>query len=138
MDRAKIIMDDFREKFFISLEYWQEADYITQWKEGLQKITVEKAKQSLLVADIGKPKRDRYIATWAMYREGSVVFVQNTHLRINQKSRKLLKKREYKFIYDLLQPRQTLTQSGNPISEWQISVSSLEAFLREDLFYTKF
>ncbi len=63
-----------------------------------------------------------------MYREGQSVFVQNQLLFLDQLSRPF----EVTAIGEFVKPRNTVSEDGVKISEWNVSLDEIGAFCRDE------
>jgi hypothetical protein len=121
---GRITLNEFSEKFIAPLVFWNEDDYQRQWIEAAKRI-VNGRSLSCFVAAMRESPDDGAIFLWPAYRRGDVVYIQH----------KLLLPELVKGSFDTtnlyaqVDERRTLSEEGEPISEWQVSVSNIESFL---------
>lgn len=123
---GKIQINDFKEKFIMSVAQWTIADYKRQWKEGLERIKTHDI--SCLVTNVQNPLgisglEQPLIVSWPCYKVKDKIFVQN-NLAICQKLRKKLAITPFTIenCYEFIEPR----RKGAKVSEWIVNVADLE------------
>ena len=121
---GKIIMNNYSETFQSSLSYWNESDYMNQWKNGIKYI-IDGHKKSCLVTSMFDPKVANYIFLWLLYLENNVVHIQNQVLFLNDLNESFNEDRIYSYISE----REIIDEDGNSISEWDVKVNDFEEFL---------
>jgi hypothetical protein len=124
-----IRIGDFTESFEVPVDLWSVADYKRQWQEGIGRFLAGTA-PSCLVTGMRDPEQGVLITIWPLYVEhennGAVViqhktlFFRDIRMRFTGRN-----------FYDLVGPREFMTEDGDPISEWVIARSSLVDFLKE-------
>lgn len=121
---GEIIINDFKEKFIMSLDSWSLNDYQQQWREGLAKI--HQQSQSCLVTSAQNLTTKPLVNWWVLYRHGDTIFIQN-HLLFGKRFATKLAKIPFTpaTCYDYIPPRETISDDGTPISEWSVKVDVL-------------
>jgi len=114
----------FSERFIAPLEIWSVSDYKRQWKEGLTRF-LDGALSSCMVTGMRDPLRGVFIDTWALYVDHDNVVFQNQILLC----KKIRKRFSGNNFCDFIEPRETQTEDGSPISEWVVSRSAIVDFL---------
>ncbi len=121
---GRITIGDFSERFVMPIDSWTLDQYKKQWKEGLERL--KNNDTSCLVSRI-ENMHTPYptIELWDLYKVGDTVFFQNS-LLINETlkdSNLKLSNFNSQSCYDYINtPRQTITEDGDEISEWSISL----------------
>jgi hypothetical protein len=129
-DRAavgRITIGEFEENFHASLFEWEKQTYETQWLHSLERFLAG-AKSEVLITFYVNPKDSSNLEWWALYRgEGDTVHVQNQLLFYNQLDREFSVAEASSFLSD----RRTVSEDGDPISEWHIALGDLESFCKQ-------
>ena len=122
--RGRITLGEFSEEFVAPLIFWTSDDYRRQWVEAAERI-VNNLATSCFVAAMRESPLDGAIFLWPAYRLGEVVYIQH----------QLLLPEIVKGSFEPLNPyaqvdeRQTKSEEGALISEWEISVNDIAHFL---------
>jgi hypothetical protein len=119
-----IQIGDFREKLEINVSFWMPEDYIAQWNRAILRI-VEKDEKSCLITSLSSPQDSNFIFWWPMYRNKDTVFIQNGILFLDEISSSFTFENPYEDVPD----RETVSEDGEPISEWEISIDALKNYL---------
>jgi hypothetical protein len=115
----------FLEDFHASLSYWDRDRYLAQWREGLDRL-VNGEIRSAVVTSMYDPRIADYIFWWPMYAIGDSIHLQNQILFLNDLGEPFDEAEPYRFVRE----RETISEDGQPISEWTVSLSDIETFLR--------
>jgi hypothetical protein len=118
------MLGDFEEHFFSSMEYWREPDYERQWMEGLERILTG-ATRSCLITSIGHPEASTGLWWWILYRSGNRIHVQNAMCFFAQ----LREAFDPSNPYAAVPSRTVVTEDGDPISEWIITIGEVAQFV---------
>jgi hypothetical protein len=118
-----LIMGDSKEGFVSSLYQWSKQQYETQWKQAVR-ILLEGNSKAALIIEYLSPDVASHIEWWAMYREGETVYLQNHLLFYGQ----LEKPFSIENPFESLRDRKTISQEGQQISEWSVSILDIEQF----------
>jgi hypothetical protein len=122
---GRIQIGSFSELFLASLVFWTKVDYERHWLRSIQRIIDGQSKSCLITSNVN-PKDADYIFWWPCYRiEDNVVF-HNQILFFDQLEEPFDLENPYKSVSE----RETLSEDGEPISEWSIPVSCLLQFLQ--------
>ena len=122
--RGRIGLGEFSEEFVAPLVFWTVDDYRRQWNEAAERI-LDGSGQSCFVAAMRESPLDGAIFLWLAYKDGEAVYIQH----------KLLLPELVKGDFDMLNlyaqvgERRTLSEEGEPISEWRVSVEDIARFL---------
>jgi hypothetical protein len=73
-----IIIGDFKEKFYSSIEYWKPSDYEKQWQEAIERL--KNYSQSCLITEINDPKKGHFVEWWTIYKRDEKLYLQNQFL----------------------------------------------------------
>ncbi len=123
--RGLIQIGEFTEQFDVPIGTWAVSDYRHQWQEGLDRF-LSGTMPACVVTGMRDPSRGTLINTWALYVDHGKAVLQNQIL--------LCKTIRQRFnghnFYDFIEPRETHTEDGEPISEWVVSRSSIVDFLK--------
>ena len=123
--RGRLRIGEFWEDFYSSLFHWSRAQYMNQWRRAVQDI-VDGAKQSALIVSFLTLDVSSNLEWWPMYRVGETVYLQNHLLLFDQL--------ESPFSPEAplasLRHRNTISETGDSISEWSVQLSALEHFLQ--------
>ncbi|KJH72403.1 hypothetical protein [Aliterella atlantica] len=123
--RGRITLGDFSEEFVAPLVFWTVDDYQKQWREAAERIVAGEAR-SCFAASIRESPDDGAIFIWTAYKLADTVHFQH----------KLLLPETVKGtfeplnIYAQVDERQTKTEDGFQISEWQVTVKDVAYWLR--------
>lgn len=121
---GRIVLGEFSERFNLPVDYWRLTDYYRQWRNALVAF-IDGQSPVCLVTAMRDPALGTFIDTWVMYAENSSVVLQNQIIPCGQLDSDYLDRGTYEFV----QPRETETEDGEPISEWQIPLSAVRQFL---------
>jgi len=121
---GRIVLGEFSETFNLPIDYWQLTDYYRQWRNALVAF-IDGQSPVCLVTAMRNPVSASFIDTWAVYTEKSSVVLQNQIILCDQLDSDFLDRGTYEFV----EPRETETEDGDPISEWQVPLSSVRQFL---------
>lgn len=119
---GEITIGNFNERFVINTNYWSENDYVSQWIQGISRLTDEEREESssLLITQIYNSPDSRYAAMcWGLYKENEKVYIQNYFVPA--------KGLRYPISPDELYSKNTIRRKG--VSEWVSSVSELKEWL---------
>ena len=122
--RGRITLGEFSEEFVAPLVFWTVDDYRRQWHEAAERI-LNGCEQSCFVAAMRESPLDGAIFLWLAYKHGEAVYIQH----------KLLLPELVKGGFDTSNPyaqideRRIVSEEGEPISEWQVSVGDIARFL---------
>jgi hypothetical protein len=123
--RGLLTLGDFQEELDIPLVFWNESNYKLQWKQALIRITSECYADSCLITAMYDPELANFIVWWPMYKSKSTVYIQNQMLFMKDLSEKFVPEDLYSFI----NARRTISDNGEPISEWSVEVDEIKTFL---------
>ncbi len=121
---GEIMLGDHLEKFEAVTSFWNAEDYQKHWKQAIERI-VHGEEKSCLITSMDDPNIANFIFWWPIYREGNRVFIQNQVLFLDDERISFNPIDPFASIKD----RETLTESGLPISEWEFALIDLEQFL---------
>jgi hypothetical protein len=122
--RGRITLGEFSEEFVAPLVFWTVDDYQRQWREAAGRI-LNGCERSCFVASMRESPLDAVIFLWTAYKDGRTVYIQH----------KLVMPELVKGGFDTSNPyaqvgeRRTMSEEGEQISEWQVSVGDVARFL---------
>ncbi|MBB5065250.1 hypothetical protein [Granulicella mallensis] len=122
-----LILDGSTEDFLANLSLWSKADYESHWKLELGALLGGRRKVALVVS-YDNPEASSNMEIWRVYRDGEWAHLQNQLLQYRQ----LPKNFSVSELSQYIQDRVVVTEEGNKISEWDVSVHDIEAFLSGD------
>ena len=114
-----------REEWFISpLHMWSVQDYEKHWIEALERMVCGQD-QSALIVSLGTLMPDDYIGWWPMWRFGETVKFHEQMLFSSQLSEPFDIADSYVHVSEYHE----VNEDGHRLSEWEVSVSDIAAFL---------
>jgi CdiI N-terminal domain len=122
--RGSITLGEFSEQFVAPLVFWTADDYRRQWRKAAVRI-LSGHEHSCFVTAMRESPLDGIIFLWPAYREGEVVYIQ--HKLLIQTT--VIGRFDPSNLYAQVKERQTKSEDGAPISEWQVSVGDFARFL---------
>lgn len=121
---GEIILGEFKETFLASLNYWTIGEYRAQWTEGLIRL-VNGEGRSCLITNMFDPDVANFINWWPIYREGRKLIFHNQIYFIKKKGF------DPQNPYANIEERRTISDTGMPISEWEISMDDVDKYLHD-------
>jgi hypothetical protein len=118
-----LILGGLKESFLSSLHQWSQEDYLRQWKNAIELLIRDKDK-SALITTYGSPEVATHLEWWPMYVMGNKVFIQDHLLFYDQ----LPGPFSIENVLSYLRKRAVTNPEGKIISEWEVSLSDVEAF----------
>jgi hypothetical protein len=112
------------ETFRADLSYWSTTDYETHWLAALQHL-VAGAEISCLVTSLTDPDQTNFITTWPIYVDGDDVHVQNQLLFLDELDHPF----DPAAPWASIDPRVTIDEDGQRISEWNLTLEDIRSFL---------
>lgn len=119
---ASIIIDQFEEKLYIPISYWDIDSYKAQWRESLSE-GLKNRKHSGLAVTMYAADQTSFIFIWVAYFKGNDVFIQNSVLFMDDCPSFSPSK-----INEFIEPRMTHDEDGEKISEWRTDLASIITF----------
>ena len=105
------------ERFLAPLGHWHRADYERQWIEAAQRLLETSDRTGFFT--------DAFRFWWTMWREGERVYVHEELL-----GERLAGITDLSAVpYHLIEDRVTHTEVGEQVSEWELALSDLRAFV---------
>ncbi len=121
---GEIQIGEFHETFISSLSYWTKINYLTQWKIALTRICNGNDK-SCFVTSMLDPSSADFIFLWVLYLDGNIVHLQNQILFLDQLDKPFSELNLYEFI----SIRETISDEGDKISEWDVNINDIKEYL---------
>lgn len=119
-----LVIGDFTEDFHASTSYWDRKKYLSQWRRGLEAIR-DGSEKSAVITDMYDPATANFIFWWVMYRLGGDIYIQNHVLFMEDLDKPFSERNLHEFIPE----RDTVTEEGEPISEWKVSLTDVQQAL---------
>lgn len=121
---GRIVIGDFDDAFEADLSYWSGADYRRSWSTAIEHL-LGGADVSCLVTSLPEPSTANFVFTWPLYREGGTVYVQNKILFLEELGEPFQPEEPWLSIG----PRNTTTEEGWEISQWETTLPDLRDYL---------
>lgn len=120
---GEIIIGEVREFFHSSLSYWNQHQYLNQWREGINRICMGEANSSL-ITDMYEPNSSNIIQWWVLRCDNELVRARNELLFLGDLEQPFIEENIYKYIEE----RPAVNKKGKRISEWEVNISELHNF----------
>jgi hypothetical protein len=120
---GEIIIGDFQDFFHSSLSYWNQQQYLKQWKEGINRICRGEAYSSL-ITDMYDPNSSNIVQWWVLRCHQDIILVRNELLFLEVLKKPLIEEEIFQYIED----RPAVNKNGKKISEWELNLSDLQNF----------
>lgn len=119
-----IRIGDFRERFIVPIDVWDEARYVAHWHDSLSRLGDGSIDAACLIVSFEPEARSEQLMWWVLYRIGNVVHVQNQMMFYAQRSERFDPLRPEKSIL----PREVLCEDGEPVSEWSLQFAEVQKY----------
>jgi hypothetical protein len=123
---GEIRLGEHRESFHAEIGFWTVQDYQDHWRAALRRL-LSGAAVSCLVTSLSDPHRATFLTTWPLYRDHEEVHVQNRLVFLDEL---LPAPFAPAAPWESVDPRTTVDEKGRPVSEWHITLTDIEIFLR--------
>jgi hypothetical protein len=124
---GKITMGNFYESLIIPIHFWSKEDYLAQWKSALNEILSSTKSQSALIVHMLDPDDNEYVICWPLYRIDEIVYIQS-RIILPEDTNGIF---ELEKIQEYIGERETISEDGEIISEWEVSVEAIQASLNK-------
>jgi hypothetical protein len=120
---GRLTLGHFREEFQAPLFEWAPGDYAAHWLETARRL-VQGAPVAVFLTHMLRPDAPYHLG-WPAWREGDRIYVQE----------RLFLREQLGDTFDPEHPevhagpRQRISVEGEPISEWQVTLADVAAFL---------
>lgn len=121
---GRIRVGEFTETFLMDLTFWTVDDYRRSWDGALRKLEEAGNSTSCLIASITDPAASNFISCWPMYRDGEVVYAQNSIIFLDELDERFNPQEPWRYV----EARSSVDEDGNRISEWSTSTSQVRRF----------
>lgn len=118
-----VLGDDF-ESFLSNLGEWTRERYRTQWMRELS-LLMGGASKVALITTYSSPEISSHLELWALYRDEEMVRIQNQLLFYDDLEANFSVENAREFLKN----RETKTEDGAPISEWNVSFDEIKHFV---------
>ncbi|MEU5896221.1 MULTISPECIES: hypothetical protein [Streptomyces] len=110
----------------MDLSYWSTDDYRDSWLRALRRVDAAQDEvDSCLVTSVSEPATANFVHAWPLYRRGTDVYVQNSVIFLTELTEEFRPAEPWLSI----EPRATVDEDGNEISEWRTTIEEVRAFL---------
>lgn len=125
--KGELVIGDFREEFNAPVEIWSAWDYKKQWLAAIERFTQNTGENKCaLVVQMRNPGGSEFILCWNLHREGERIFIRN-QMVFCQGNEALIEEG----VFDrLIGDRETESEDGEKISEWETSMDDVLEFAR--------
>lgn len=123
---GRITIGSFSEGLSLPVECWTPNDYVEQWREGLDRFA-RGVHPTCLVTEMRDPNRACFINVWPIYADSQFAVIHNQILLCDEIRGRFTGKNFYEFV----NPRETVSEDGTPISEWRIPIAAIDRFIDE-------
>ena len=123
---AHFVFGNHYETCSLPLNYWSLADYVEQWISELSQI-VESSVPGALITSINDPSFAVNLVAWILYPLGDGSVKIQEHFLLPAQF-----VRDQEMIRQVtVRPREVVSDDGEPISEWTVSIADLLAARNE-------
>ena len=113
---GEIRIDSFHERFSMDFSFWNKADYHAHWQQAS---TVLKAGQAVsFIQSMYPPETANFYRTWVAYPHSDEVIFQEQILFLDELEGGF----NAKHLHLNAQPYESVSEDGEPISEWQSQI----------------
>jgi hypothetical protein len=120
---GRLRLGHFREEFQAPLYEWAPGDYTAHWLEMAQRLT-KGAPVAVFLTYMVRPDAPYHLG-WPAWREGDRIYIQE-RLFVREQLNGAFDP-EYPEVH--AGPRQEISVEGEPISQWQVSLRDIDAFV---------
>lgn len=124
---GRITLGSFQEEFQAPLQTWTAADYEKQWLEAATRL-MSGALCAVFLTHMMDPNAAYHIG-WSAWRADDRVYVQERLFKIEELAGPFEPDRAEKYVG----ARTEVSEEGNPISQWQVSLSDIAAYIQRRL-----
>ena len=120
---GRLTLGHFREEFQAPLYEWAPGDYDAHWLESAQRL-VQGSPVAVFLTHMARPDADYHLG-WSAWREGERVYVQERLFLREQLNGPFVP--EYPEVH--AGPRRELSLEGERISQWEVALRDIAAFV---------
>lgn len=121
---GEIRIGSFCERFASSVLYWSRARYEQQWISAAKHII--HGERAAMITSLEDPACSNFVRWWALYREVDSIVMQEQVYFLDEHPGPF----DPELVHQHVINRETVSESGEPVSEWFTSVASIVDFLR--------
>ena len=121
---GRIVHGATSEAFLASLGEWDRKTYEAQWKQSLL-LFLQGQRKAVLLTTYGNPSLVSHLECWILYRDGSLVYIQNHLLFYDDMDKTFSPDTASQFVRD----RETADEDGTSVSEWSVPFSDVQSFV---------
>lgn len=128
---GEIRLGEDQESFRAFVGVWTVEDYKASWIAALRHL-VGGATTSCLITSLTTPADGHFVTTWPLYRVGDDVYLQN-RLLFHEDPDHIVEAHAHELDpyapWESVDPRETIDEDGQQISEWALRVEDIQEFL---------
>lgn len=121
---GRIRVGSFTEIFHMAMSFWSAEYYRRSWEGALREIERSEGASSCLISSITDPPLINFIFCWPLYREGEVIYVQNSLVILDELDEPFDLQEPWRWT----RPRREINEDGHRISQWMTSASEVRKF----------
>lgn len=125
----EVRINDFSERGVVLTGFWDEKQYIDQWKDAIRELTgdqeISKAAFITIVHNPKNPQHGYVVQWWPAYRDGAYVYIRNGSIPYSKEDDVIDLKSPYKYVPERVKDEMS---EGEPISEWQVPLRDIILF----------
>jgi hypothetical protein len=121
---GEICIGSFREKFASDTTFWPRSRYEQQWIAAARQIMT--AARAAMITSLVEPSSSNFVRWWALYRDGDSIAMQEQLCFLDELHESFDPERVGRYV----RQRETISEDGQPISEWFTTVAAVSDFLK--------
>lgn len=122
--RGRITLGSFAEDFRAPVLAWQPADYERQWLGAARRLLAGASRVGFVTHYVHRDASHHF--WWPAWREGDTVYLQNGFLSADELDEPFDPEHPDRHV----RLRQTVTDDGDHIPEWRVSLADIGDFVR--------
>ncbi|XYH97992.1 hypothetical protein ACMHYB_61345 [Sorangium sp. So ce1128] len=120
---GEICISSFREKFVSDVTFWPRFKYEQQWIAAAMRIMT--GDRVAMITSLNEPSLSNFVRWWALYRDGNSIAIQQQLCFLEE----LREPFDPEVVDKFVEPRRTISEDGQSISEWYTTVAAISEFL---------
>lgn len=121
-----ITIDNFHERFFSPIEFWSREEYLKNWYQELNKL-LNGFPCAKLITRMYNPEYSNFIQAWVLYRIDDKIFIHEQIFFLDEWAKPFLLEE----LYSKELNRETHSEDGEKISQWEINISDIKKYLAQ-------
>lgn len=120
-------LESLNERFLAPTDYWGKEEYEKQWTDAIERIVnTDTDISSMLIVSMPDLSKADVIEAWPLYKVGKNIYLQNAWIDKEMLAEEINEDDLFKYV----PIRETVSEdTGEPISEWQLSLDDLKSWL---------